>query len=147
MLNNSINGNVSSLDTAVLAIAQAGSTIDASQLPANVAVTEVAVGPGATLIGGAGPTRCWQGDSSNNMLIGGTGSTTMMYANLASDTLSWASAAACATNLLHRRAACGIHGINVHRQGTYCTGTVNTLNLTQFSANVSLNLTQMGTAN
>src|SRR5262249_12715191 len=64
----------------VLVFAQDHATIDASSLPPGVAVTGVAIGSRARLIGGQGPSVL-QGDSGFNLLIGGSGPDTMYATN------------------------------------------------------------------
>ena len=71
------SSNVAADATQVLALAGAGATIDASNLPASISVVETAVGGHDVLIGGQGPTYL-QGDSSFNTLIAGTGDDTMV---------------------------------------------------------------------
>ncbi len=63
--------------TQVLAVAMGNAKIDATNLPPNVSVVEVALGGGDTLMGGQGPSVL-QGDSGNNMLEGGIGPDTLI---------------------------------------------------------------------
>jgi len=70
-------GNVPLGTTQVLAIASAGSTIDASTLPSSVTVVEVAAGGHDILMAGQGPSILF-GDSGDNSLVGGSGPDTLV---------------------------------------------------------------------
>jgi titin len=113
----------------LLVVGGAGSTIDASHLPASVAVVEVASDGGNILIAGPGPSLLI-GDTGNNTLQGGTGPDTLI--GTGSDTLIGGTGP---SNLFEIRQATA-----VSVQAGTNPNTLNTLSFAQLGGGVSVNL-------
>jgi hypothetical protein len=122
--------------TEILAVAQGQDTVSASGLPGTVTAVLVANGGQDTLIGGAGP-NILQGDTGSNMLQGGSGPNTLI--GTGSDTLMGGSG----NNLFTLKPT----GLPTPSTINLSAGSgTNTIDLSQETSGISLNLNTTGTA-